>query len=285
MPFDVLVWLRWGVIALGVLLIVRLVLPRSHSTPRQLFKEIAILGVAFAAYFAVRAVAEGQTQAFQNAAQVIEVERALGIFWEPHLQRQVLDFDFFIVLMNWIYVWGHWPFIALAGVWLFLTNRDSYHVYRNAFVISGAIGLVVFVMFPLAPPRLLDASVGFVDTVALNSVAHQVLQPPAFVNQYAAMPSLHFGWNLLVGIGLVHTATSRLMRFVGFFMPLAMFTSIVLTANHYIIDGLAGGLLALIGLALALLLHRLMSQTGGMGAPAFQTALVRIRERTPLLRG
>ncbi len=284
MPFDVLVWLRWGLIAIGAILLIRLLLPTSDSTPRQLIKEIVILVAAFAAYFAVRAVAEGQTQGFIHAAKVIEVERTLGIFWEPALQAHILDFDALVVFVNWVYVWGHWPFIAMAAVWLFLTNRESYHVYRNAFVISGAIGLIVYVLFPVAPPRLLDASLGFVDTVAQNSSAYQVLQPPAFVNQYAAMPSLHFGWSLLVGIGLVQTARSRSMQLLGFFMPMAMFTSIVLTANHYIIDGLAGGILALMGLAVALLLHQTMKRMdGGIRVPAFQTALVRVRERTPFL--
>jgi membrane-associated phospholipid phosphatase len=114
---------------------------------------------------------------------------------------------------------------------------------RNAFLISGAIGLVCFALFPVAPPRLLDE--GWVDTVTERSEAYRVLQPPVFVNQYAAMPSLHVGWDLLIGISLVRLARRRTVKALGVVLPAAMFLATVLTANHYIIDGAAGAALAL----------------------------------------
>lgn len=81
-------------------------------------------------------------------------------------------------------------FVGVA-VWLHLFHRTQYSLYRNAFLISGAIGIVCFWAFPTAPPRLLQQW-GFVDT-APEAVSYYIFQPPAFVNQYAAMPSLHFG--------------------------------------------------------------------------------------------
>ncbi len=98
---------------------------------------------------------------------------------------------------------------------------------------------------------------GFVDTVTERSEAYRVLQPPAFVNQYAAMPSLHFGWNLLVGIAIFRHSNHIIGKIIGVALPVFMFASIVLTANHYIIDGLAGGSLALGGLFAALIIQQL----------------------------
>jgi membrane-associated phospholipid phosphatase len=119
---------------------------------------------------------------------------------------------------------------------------------------SGAIGMVVFVLYPVAPPRLAD--LGLVDTVALHSEAYRVLQPPAFSNLYAAMPSLHVGWNLLMGIAIATAAGHWLLRAVGYALPVLMAASVVLTANHYLVDVVAGAVVALLGLVIATRLER-----------------------------
>jgi hypothetical protein len=234
--------------------------------------ELLILVPAYFAYFMVRGLVEGrEAQAFHRAVDVIQLERSLGLFWEPQLQGHILHFDVLVNLANWTYIWGHWPVIVFAALWLFMLHRESYSVYRNAFLISGGIGLIVFAMLPVAPPRFMDAW-GFVDTVTDRSDAYRVLQPPAFVNQYAAMPSLHFGWNLLVGIALVRHASAVPAKALGIVMPVVTFLGIVLTANHYIIDGMAGGLLALLGLAIALLVRNALqhgqTQVGGQALRA-----------------
>jgi hypothetical protein len=92
---------------------------------------------------------------------------------------------------------------------------------------------------------------GFEDTVTLRSHSYRVLQPSALTNPYAAMPSLHFGWNLLVGIAIARHARLALIRLLGVVMPALMLAAIVLTANHYILDGLAGGSLAVGSLLVA----------------------------------
>jgi hypothetical protein len=87
----------------------------------------------------------------------------------------------------------------------------------------------------VAPPRL--AHLGLVDTVTERSQAYRILQPPAFVNQYAAMPSLHVGWDLLVGLTIVSAASATWLRMVGRLMPVLMAVATVATANHYLLDG------------------------------------------------
>jgi hypothetical protein len=179
--------------------------------------------------------------------------RALGLFIEPSLQAAILDERWLVDVANWVYVWGHWPVIAGVGVWLYRSRSERYRLVRNALLISGAIGLVIFAAFPVAPPRLAD--IGVVDTVAEHSNFYRVLQPPPLTNQYAALPSLHFGWNLLIGIALMRESTHRAGRLVGAALPLAMLAAVVLTANHYLVDTLAGGAIALIGLRLALIIQ------------------------------
>lgn len=253
---------RWPLVGIGMVIFILLNRSRtsSRTTLRRLAGEVAIVVPAYFAYFTVRGLVETrEAQAFHRAIDIIELEQALGIFWEPGLQSYILRFDWLVNLANWTYIWGHWPVIAFAAIWLFLLHREAYSVYRNAFLISGGIGLIIFFMLPVAPPRFMDAW-GFVDTVTERSQAYRVLQPPAFVNQYAAMPSLHFGWNLLVGIAIFRHGKSRLFKVIGVALPVVMFASIVLTANHYIIDGFAGGMLALLGLGGAMLIHHLLKK-------------------------
>ena len=212
--------------------------------------EIFIVLSAYVLYFGVRGLMEsGVDRALENAVDIVAMEKALGIFVEPQLQSYVLDHHWIVTAANWIYIWGHWPVIFAVLGWLLTRHRDAYYVVRNAMIISGLIGIVIFMVFPLAPPRLTDF--GFSDTVTLHSGSYRVLQPPAFVNQYAAMPSLHFGWDLLIGLMLFWHARTTVLRAIGLLMPIAMYAAIVLTANHYLVDGVVGGAVALTGLTVA----------------------------------
>ncbi|MEX0750178.1 MAG: phosphatase PAP2 family protein [Dehalococcoidia bacterium] len=214
-------------------------------------REISLVVFAYFAYFAVRGVTQGaEAQALINADRVVAFERKLGILWEPAWQAAILPHPLLVDFFNWIYVWGHWPVIITVATWLFMSRPDLYRLYRNAFLFSGAIGLVIFATFPVAPPRL-AGDIEVIDTVTLHSNSYRVLQPPGLVNQYAAVPSLHFGWNMLLGIAIVTAARSRWVKLVGAVIPPIMFLAIVLTANHYIIDAVAGAAVAGVGLWLA----------------------------------
>ncbi len=152
-------------------------------------------------------------------------------------------------LANWIYIWGHWPVIVATLFWLHQRHRYHYLVLRNGMFVSGAIGLVIFTLYPVAPPRLAD--IGFIDTISTWSTSYRILQPPNLVNKYAAVPSLHVGWNLLVGLEWWRTSRSRSARVVTTALPLAMCLSVVLTGNHFVFDAVAGVVVALIGFAVA----------------------------------
>jgi glycerophosphoryl diester phosphodiesterase len=212
--------------------------------------EAALVVVAYFAYFLVRGATEGRPSvAFAHANRVIDAENLLWLHHEARLQEPILDHHWLVTLANWTYIWGHWPLIAIIAAWLFVARRPTYYAFRNAFLISGGVGLFIFALYPVAPPRLADP--GVTDTVTLYSHSYRVLQPPPLVNQYAAMPSLHFGWNLLIGIALFETAPRRDVRLFALALPVVMWLSVVVTGNHFILDTIAGVAVALFGLALA----------------------------------
>jgi membrane-associated phospholipid phosphatase len=214
-------------------------------------REVAIVGVAVYLYFFVRGLMHGQEhRAFEHARWLVDFEQRLGFFWEPRIQEWALSYDWLGTAANWVYIWAHWPVIVATLTWLLVRHRDQYPIYRNAMLISGGIGLVCFMVWPMAPPRFLG-DLGFIDTVTLHSNAYRVLQPPSLTNQYAAMPSLHCGWDLLMGIAIVSQAQLKVVRFIGIILPLLMISATVLTANHYISDGLVGMSLATFGLVAA----------------------------------
>ncbi len=224
-------------------------------TRRALIFEVSLATVAYLAYFFVRGLTEsGFDQAADNADLLIRFEQWAGLYHEHSVQDAIDGRDWLVNVANWVYIWGHWPVIIVVGTWLLRTHPTEYRVLRNSFLISGGVGLFVFALFPVVPPRLLE--LGLVDTVTERSYAYRVLQPPGFTNQYAAMPSLHFGWDLLIGITLVRHAKLPALRVIGVALPTAMAWAVVATANHYIIDAIAGAALSLFGLWLATIAAR-----------------------------
>jgi hypothetical protein len=214
----------------------------SGASSIRLVPQIAILIGAICVYFGVRGATEGSvSQALANAQRVVDFERFIGIYHEPWIQENLAGSAAVKTLFNWIYIWGHWPVIAITLIWLARRHPAIYLRTRNAMMLSGGIGMIIFAAFPVAPPRL--AELGMIDTVTVSSHAYRVLQPPMFTNQYAAVPSLHVGWNLLIGIAIAVAARRLWVRVIGVVMPVAMTAAVVLTANHYVVDAVAGAAL------------------------------------------
>lgn len=212
--------------------------------------QIALAVAAALAYFGVRGLTQsGIAVAQRNARWLVDLEVAIGLDWEHWLQGRVIDDDAMVAVTNWIYIYGHWPVIIATLAILFVRVPDRFYELRNAMFISGAIGLVIFALLPVAPPRL--GVLELADTVTQRSDSYRTLQPPGLINRYAAVPSLHFGWNLLVGIVLWQSTRNALVRIFAVVGPMAMAFAVVATANHYVFDVVAGGVVALTGLALA----------------------------------
>ena len=233
--------------------------------------EILLMGLTLPLYYLVRGSAhERVAEALVRSADLIRLEKSLGIFWEAEMQSWVLSYEWLVKFLNNFYLYGHLPVIGSLAVWMYLWHRPQYLLMRNAFLISGAIGLVIYVSYPVAPPRFLPEW-GFVDTVLDQYKTSRPLTPGFFVNEYAAMPSLHFGWNLLVGFSMWLASRHIGIRAFAILMPLAMFVDIILTANHYFLDAVAGVLVVALGLAIAVvareLVRRYYARNGISAAP------------------
>lgn len=231
----------------------------SAHVPRQAYwvlRQVGAVLLGIFVYFRVRGLTESKPAiALDHAKDVLAFEHRFALDQEHRVQSLTQgNTDALVDAANWVYIWGHWPVITIVLVWLALRHRVLFLRLRNAMFVSGAIGLVVFATYPVAPPRL--TTLGYVDTVTERSEAYRYLQPPGFVNQYAAMPSLHVGWDLLVGIAVATAAGSVLLRTIGCLMPVLMGAAVVLTANHYVVDGIAGAALSLFGLAVAVWYER-----------------------------
>lgn len=217
---------------------------------RPLLVQFLLIVGAALCYFAVRGLTQSSLALAQdNARAVLRLERRLGISWEHAAQALVIDHEVLVRTFNAVYMYGHWPVIALTLGVLFARAPDRFYLLRNAMFVSGAIGLVIFALVPVAPPRL--GVLDLVDTITEGSREYRTLQPPGLINRYAAVPSLHFGWNLLVGIIVWRTTRRRPLRVAALVVPVAMAFAVVVTANHYVIDVVTGGAVALVGLVVA----------------------------------
>jgi hypothetical protein len=216
----------------------------------RVLREAVLVALAALTYFGVRNLTAGAAgEAYDNAGRIVRAEEWLRLDWERGLQEAVLRSDVWTTLANWVYIWGHWPVIASFAVYLYRRHPDEYRLLRNAIFVSGGIGFLFFALFPVAPPRLADPAL--VDTVTLHSDAYRALQPPGLTNQYAAFPSLHFGWNLLLGVVVLRATTSTVLRASAVLGPAAMGAAVVLTANHFVLDLVGGAAVVLVGLAVA----------------------------------
>lgn len=227
----------------------------------RLFAEILFIVPAYIAYQLVRSAVHGEAgTAFDNATRLIAIEQRLGIFHEANLQQLILPRTWMVDAVNYLYIWGHLPVIIGVAIWLFTRHRENYALMRNAFLISGMIALIGFTTVPLAPPRYMP-EFGFTDTI-IHAQSYYAFQNPKIVNQYAAMPSLHFGWDFLVAVAIGFNTRVRAMKVFAAFMPVLTLSGIVLTANHYFLDAAAGALVACMGLTIAWGLRKATPRTG-----------------------
>ncbi len=231
-------------------------------------RELTLFAAAYLTYFGVRALTQGAVpRAVDNAIDVMRFERNLGIDVEGSVQTVVAGSRTLVDAANALYIWGHWPLLIVGGILLFRLAPAHYYRLRNVCLLSGAIGLVVFALFPVAPPRL--APSGLMDTITLHARAYRTALPASLVNEYAAMPSFHAGWNLILGIELFRSTRNPFLRAFAIAMPAAMAFAVVATANHYVLDVVGGALaVSLALLAVTLFEGHRRPSTVASGAPA-----------------
>ncbi|MFG2966697.1 phosphatase PAP2 family protein [Streptomyces sp. NPDC048288] len=222
------------------------------SIPRPpLVRELLLVAGLFLVYKFGRQLATGHTaEALHNAHRIWDLERTLHLPSEVDVQSALLHGDTLVHLANTYYATVHFPATLAFLVWLYLKRPAHYVWARRVLAVVTAAALVLPFTFPLAPPRMLAAT-GLVDTARVYGPS--VYGPPSsdhLSNQFAAMPSLHFGWALMVAIGLIVATRSRWRR-LWLLHPAITLLVIVGTANHYWLDAIVAT--AMLGAALALI--------------------------------
>ena len=261
---------------------------RHHRT--LWWKELLIVAIFYAIYTMIRnqfgsALVNGvdvPLHSFTNAVRVIRIERALGLYHEESIQDFFLPYTWLIETMNTYYGTAH--FFVTLGVFILLFKRrpDVFGQWRNTLAAMTGLAIIGFVLFPLMPPRLLDApcpsatggfggaciehelrnyngatNFGFVDTIAEFGGPWAFNEGPAasLSNQYAAMPSLHIGWSTWCVFALWPLAKKRWKRIVLFLYPATTLFCIVVTGNHFWLDGLGGIVVFTVGYYIGTYLH------------------------------
>ena len=232
--------------------------PRLPNGWVDAVRQLGLFVGAELCYETVRGVAEGRNvEAFSNAASIINFERSTGTFFEPALQSSLIDERWLIDTANFLYVNSHFVVTTAFLIWLYFYRNPNFYFVRNMFMVAMALALVGYLLVPTAPPRLVP-SVGFVDTIATYSqVKHDSAMVSMFINPFAAVPSMHVCFSLLVGIPAAMLVKRRVFSVLWLLYPVMVFFVVLVTGNHFWVDAAAGATVALAsGLTANLILAR-----------------------------
>lgn len=225
-------------------------LSSRHSGLAEIGGLVALYGV----YEVVRGFGgEDWRAALDHTDDIVALEQSLGLFVERAVQEAVTGVALLPALLGAAYVVLHFLGTAAAIVWVHQLHREAYPVVRTTLITSTALALVGYVVYPAAPPRLSD--LGFVDTVTHSTglnLSSDLLG--GLYNPIAAVPSLHFGYSVIVGVAMLTLASRRSVRIAGALYPVTMLFIIVATGNHFLFDAAAGGLTVLAGWLVARML-------------------------------
>jgi PAP2 superfamily len=235
------------------------VLPHGWT---DLLRQIALFVGAFLLYDLVRGlVADGNPyKPFGDAMKIIDLERTLHIFVEPSVQAWAGNKHVLMDALDWTYLNGHF-FITLAAlVFMYLRRNDSFYFVRNTFMIAMGIALVGYWLYPTAPPRLMPEW-GFTDSISQFVTGGTGFVDDgagkAFLNLYAAVPSMHVCFAVMIGWPMARLVSRRAAKVAWCLYPLLVTFVVVATANHFLTDVFLGILTAGIS---AMLAERLLAR-------------------------
>jgi membrane-associated phospholipid phosphatase len=210
-------------------------------------RQVCLFLVAYGGYELVRGLVatEGEAQPSANATRIIDLERLAHVFVEPRLQAWTAHLRWLLAGADWVYLNAHLLVTLGALTFIYVRRTESFYFVRNMFLIAMVLALVGYALYPTAPPRLMPAW-GFSDPIARflgspraeNGAAHALLNP------YAAVPSMHVAFAVMVGGAmsqLVRTSRAR-AAWIGY--PILIGFVVVATGNHFLIDVLLGVLTA-----------------------------------------
>lgn len=211
----------------------------------DLGRQVGILVLFDVAYETVRGLASGQRAvALSHGQQVIDLERTTHTFFEPAVQAFFLPAHTLIDVANQIYLNSQFTITSTFFIWLYLYRNESYYFVRNMFVVAMGLALIGYTLYPTAPPRLFPAH-GFVDTIVdFSNVNHDSALAKIFINPFAAVPSMHVAFALMIGGTGFRVARHSYTKAFWAFWPALVTWVVIVTANHFWFDAALGALVA-----------------------------------------
>jgi hypothetical protein len=218
-------------------------------------QELALIAAVYATYDISRIFVEGaRHSAFDNADALMDLENATGIAVERALNSALSAHTVLAVTADYLYATTHYIVTPIVLVWLWKRHRSSYSRARTVLAVATVLGLIGFTLMPVAPPRMLP---GYIDTMARyasygwwSGDASAPRGVGQWTNEFAAMPSLHVGWALWCACQVIKHARALPTKVLGGLYPVVTSLVVVSTANHYVLDAVAG--VVVIGIAAAI---------------------------------
>ena len=218
----------------------------------DLLRQIVLFCGAYWLYRLVRGLVDGRAaEAFENARAVIAVERDLGLFFEPAVHAWASGHTMVNDVASWMYLNSHFAVTTVALAWIYLRRNERFYFVRNMFMVAMAIALVGYMALPTAPPRFMPEW-GFTDSVAaFTGVEADSASADLLFNPYAAIPSMHVAFALMLGVAMARIVRRRWARALWLaYAPVVTFV-VVATANHWWLDAFLGAAAAVAAAACA----------------------------------
>jgi len=218
----------------------------------DVIRQVLLFAAAYWAYRYVRGAVDGKAaESFQNARELISLERGLNLFIEPTVQAWANGQEWLIDSASWMYINSHFSITLGSLVYIYLFHNSSFYFVRNMFMVAMSLALVGYVLYPTAPPRFLPEW-GFTDSVSdFTGIPQDDVKVNALFNPFAAVPSMHVCFALMIAVPIARLAKHRSTRVVWTIYPLVVIFVIVATGNHFITDAILGALTAAVAAAAA----------------------------------
>jgi hypothetical protein len=215
--------------------------------PLDVARQVLLFAAGYSLYRFVRGFADdpGVAElAFGNAREIIAAEQTLNVFVEPHIQAWAMSSGLLIDGLSWVYVNAQTSVTLGALVFIYLRRNESFYFVRNMMLVAMTLALIGYVVFPTAPPRFFPEW-GFSDSVSdVTGVAPDSTTVDALFNPYAAIPSMHVAFALMIGWSLARLVRHPLVRAAWWAYPVLVTFVIVATANHFLVDAVLGAFVA-----------------------------------------
>jgi hypothetical protein len=213
----------------------------------DVMRQVALFAAAYYGYSFVRGAVESKAaDAFANGRTLIYLERTLNLFFEPAVQAWASGSSWLIDSASWTYLNSHFVITLGALVFIYLFHNSSFYFVRNMFMVAMVLALAAYVLYPTAPPRFFPEW-GFTDSVAdFTGIPQDSLTVGALVNRYAAVPSMHVAFAVMIGWPMARLVKPRFWQVVWFLYPILVTFVVVATGNHFWMDAFLGAFVAIL---------------------------------------